>query len=121
MFAAVVEMSFRASHQLSLPDGSNEPVHWHNWSVAAEVAGEKLDSMGVVMDFRKLRAALGEIIAEFDNSQLNGILYFQENNPSAENIARHIYEKLDPRLPKNVDLETIRVGEEPGCWAKFGK
>lgn len=119
MFTISVEMSFQASHQLALPDGSKEPAHSHNWSVTAEVAAEKLDNIGVVMDFQALKADLGDILAPFDDSKLDAIAYFQQNNPSAENVAKYIYEKLRPKLPRRVDLESITVGEEKGCRAKF--
>lgn len=121
MFTVSVEMGFRASHKLTLPDGSKEAAHRHNWSVTADVAGKKLDNMGVVMDFHRLKAVLGRIIAELDDLPLNEIGYFQRNNPSAENVARYIYEKLAARLPEGVELQSIKVGEEAGCWAKFGK
>ena len=119
MFTISVEMSFQASHQLALPDGSKEPTHSHNWSVTAEVVGKKLDNMGVVMDFHKLRAELGRIIAPFDNSQLGTIDYFQKNYPSAENVAKYIYEKIRAKLPQGVDIRSVKVGEEQGCWAKY--
>jgi 6-pyruvoyltetrahydropterin/6-carboxytetrahydropterin synthase len=119
VFAISVEMSFQASHQLALPDGSKEPAHSHNWSVTAEVAGESLDEMGVVMDFHQLRAALGDIIAPFDNSQLDAIDYFQKNAESAENVAKYIYNKLKARLPHGVKIVRVKVGEEKGCWAEY--
>ena len=112
-------MDFHALHQLTSEDGSKEPTHSHNWSVTAEIGSEKLDNTGLVMDFHKLRAVVGDIIAPLDNSQLGAIAYFQQNNPSAENVARYIYEKLRGKLPKSVDLQSVRVGEEQGCWAKF--
>ena len=119
MFAISVEMSFQASHQLLLPDGSKELAHSHNWSVTAEVAGETLDEMGVVMDFHQLQAALGDIIAPFDNSQLGDIDYFRQNAESAENVAKYIYDKLSGRLPEGVRIAGIKVGEGEGCWAKY--
>lgn len=119
MFAISVEMSFQASHQLALPNGSKEPAHSHNWSVKAEVAAENLDEMGVVMDFHKLRAYLGDIIAPFDNSQLDAIDYFKQNAESAENVAKYIHDKLKSSLPKNVKIASIEVGEEKGCRAKY--
>jgi len=119
VFAISVEMSFAASHQLALPDGSKEPAHSHNWSVTAEVACESLDEMGVVMDFRQLQAALADIIAPFDNSRLDAIDYFQKNAESAENVAKYIYEKLSGRLPEGVRIAGIKVGEEERCWAKY--
>jgi 6-pyruvoyltetrahydropterin/6-carboxytetrahydropterin synthase len=129
MFTVSIETHFRASHQLTLPDGSKEPLHHHNWAVTAEVSCDKLDSMGFVMDFRRLKAAVDKIIAEgsrkagsqFDNIPLDSIDYFQRNNSSAENVAKYIFDKLEPKLPDGVKLRSIRVVEEPGCSAKFDK
>jgi len=50
---------------------------------------------------------------------LNEISYFRQNNPSAENVARYIYEKLRAKLPEGVKLQNIRVVEEPGLRGKF--
>jgi len=119
LFTISVEMSFAAAHQLALANGSKEPLHSHNWSVIAEVAAEKLDDFGVVMDFHKLRSELGDIIAPFDNSQLGDVDYFRRNSQSAENVARYVYEKLGARLPQGVKIKSVRVGEERGCRAKY--
>jgi len=119
MFTVSVETHFRAPHQLALPDGSKEPVHYHNWLITAEVSAEALTSLGVVMDFRRLKAIVDDIVAEFDNVPLDSIDYFQRNNSSAENVAKYIYEKLKLRLPKDLKLRSINVTEEPGCSAKF--
>ena len=121
MFTVSVETHFWASHQLTLPDGSKEPPHRHNWSVTVDVSTEALNSMGLVMDFRQLKAMVDKMIAEFDNTALDKIGYFQRNNSSAENVAGYIYEKLGLKLPQDVKLEAIRVVEEPGCSAKFAK
>jgi len=122
MLTISVDTHFWASHQLSLPDGSKEPVHSHNWSVTADVSPlwpNILSSMGLVMDFRRLKAMLDNIVAEFDNMALDSIDYFRPINSSAENVAKYIYEKLQLRLPKGVKLEAITVAEKPGCSAKF--
>ena len=124
MFTIAVETNFQASHQLRLADGSKEPMHRHNWLVAVEVSSDKLNSIGLVMDFHRLRAMVERIVAEFDNPDTRGldsIDYFRTNNPSAEMIAKYIYETLGPELPTGVKLEAVRVVEEPGCSAKFGK
>lgn len=119
MLTVSVETCFWASHQLTLPDGSKEPVHSHNWAVTAYVGSNTVSNMGLVMDFRRLKAMLDDIVAEFDNVALEGIDYFQQNNSTAENVARYIYEKLQTTLPKGVKLEAVEVAEEPGCAAKF--
>jgi 6-pyruvoyltetrahydropterin/6-carboxytetrahydropterin synthase len=102
-----------------MPDGSKELSHRHNWSATADVSSHELDGMGLVIDFRHLTATLKEIVAEFDNKALDEIDYFRRNNPSAENVAKYIYEKLGPRLPQAVKLDSVSVVEEPGCSAKF--
>jgi 6-pyruvoyltetrahydropterin/6-carboxytetrahydropterin synthase len=106
---------------LTLPDGSKEPVHSHDWSATADVSSEKLNSMGLVMDFNQLKAMIDSIGAEFENGALDAISYFQQNNPSAENVAKYIYDELLIGLPRGVKLQNIRVVEEPGCSAKFGE
>ena len=121
MFTIRVETQFGASHQLALPDGSKEPLHHHNWVVTANISSDKLDSMGLVMDFCQLKAMVDEITAEFDNAQLDSIDYFRRNNPSAENVSKYIFDKLEPKLPGGVKLRSVRVVEEPGCSAKFSK
>jgi len=119
MFTVSVETHFWASHQLALLDGSKEQAHRHNWLVAADVSSDKLNSMGLVMDFNRLKAMLDEIVAEFDNVALDETKYFRQNNSSAENVARYIYGKLRTKLPKDVKLRSIRIVEEPGCSVVF--
>lgn len=121
MFTVSVETDFWASHQLALPDGPKEPPHRHNWVVTADVGSEKLNSMGLVMDFSQLKAMLDNIVSEFDNITLDEVDYFRRNNSSAENVAKYIYEKLESRLPDGVKLENVRVVEELGCSANFTK
>lgn len=119
MFTISVETHFWASHQLLLPDGSKEPVHHHNWLVTAEVGSESLNDMAVVMDFHKLKQMLDTIAADFSNKALNETGGFQQNNPSAENVAKYIYDKLSNELPRGVNLINVKVVEQPGCSAKY--
>lgn len=121
MFTISVERNFHASHQLVMPDGSKEPVHAHDWVVTVNISSEKLNNMGIVMDFRALRAIIDEIIAVFDNESLESITFFQQNNPSAENVAKYIYKKLLIELPESIKLQNVRVIEEPGCSAMFSE
>ena len=119
MFVLSVETCFWAWHQLKLPDGQTEPAHGHHWVVIADVSSDRLDTMGLVMDFRDLKAALDGIVAGFNNRQLDRLEPFSRNNPSAENVAKYIYEKLQARLGLDVRLDSVRVCEESGCWAKY--
>ena len=121
MFTISVETCFWASHQLTMPDGSKEATHHHNWLVRAEVSTEKLNSSGFVMDFLSLRKTLDSIVAQFDNTSLEKTDYFEQNNASAENVAKYIYEKLEPQLPEGLKVQSIHVMEGSNCSAKVSK
>ena len=121
MFEISVETHFYAGHELRLPDGKLEPSHNHDWIVTANVSSESLNNMGIVMNFHKLREILENITAKFNSESLNNMDFFQKINPSAENVAKFIYEKLEIELPENVKLEYVSVVEEPLCTAIFRK
>lgn len=119
MFTISIETRFAASHQLTLPDGSKEPIHQHDWTVTASVSSDKLNPTGVVIDFRRLRSILDNILEEFNNILLNDAGCFDDINPTAENVAKYIYQKLKPELPKGVELAGVTICEEAGCLAEF--
>src|SRR3989442_3722185 len=78
---------FSAAHQLRLYDGSLEPLHGHNWKVRVTASADKLDAIGVVMDFHELDRLLGAIIMAMHNTHLNDLPAFAVLNPSTENVA----------------------------------
>ena len=121
MFTISVETHFWASHQLLLPDGSKEPEHHHNWLVTVEVGSKKLNDMDIVMDFHELKAMVDNIAAEFDNKALNDTGCFRQNNPSAESVAKYIYDKIKTGLPQGIKLLNVKVVEQTGCSAKFSE
>lgn len=121
MYEVVVTGVFAAAHQLRLPDGSLEPLHGHNWHVRATYAGSGLDEMGVLVDFTRLRPALQAVLGELNDTFLNELPAFEEINPSAENVAGLIAERLtraDVGGHPSAQLAEVEVEEEPGCFAR---
>ena len=60
---------FSAGHFITLSDELCEPIHGHNWTVAAEIDGS-VDAHGMVVDFLLLRDRLSAIVAELDHRML---------------------------------------------------
>src|SRR5262245_20722053 len=117
MFEVTVSGWFAAAHQLRLLDGTLEPLHGHNWKVQVTFAGPKLDRMGVLIDFTRLRPQLDEILAAMHDRNLNDVPAFRDKNPSAENVAVLIAERLTTGTtgpPICVEVE-----ETPGCFARY--
>jgi len=108
-FEITTERRFSAAHQLRLYDGSLEPVHGHNWRVRVTVAAERLDSIGVVMDFHELERRVDRVLADLDSGHLNEKQPMADLNPSAENVAFHVARSL--RLPNRVKLLSVEVWE----------
>jgi len=119
MYTLFVEMQFRAQHQLTHENGTQEPLHEHNWAVVAEVSSDKLDKNELVMDFEELKSMLDSILQDFRGQRLESLGIFEQLNVSAETIARTIYEKLAPTLPVSVRLNAVEVTEAPGCRARY--
>jgi 6-pyruvoyltetrahydropterin/6-carboxytetrahydropterin synthase len=108
---------FAAAHQLRLYDGSLEPLHGHNWVVRVTVGSEKLDAIGVVMDFHELDRQVEGILAGWHNRHLNEVEAFRELNPSTENVAVVLARGL--RLPEGVGVVSVEVWETEGNSAVY--
>ena len=113
-----IRTSFSAAHSI-LIDGEQEPLHGHDWSVVVEVTSDTLDPDGLVCDFHELEATLARIVAPLRNGNLNEITPFNDVNPTAEHVAKHIAESMSKTLPDGVKLTSVRIGEAPGCEATY--
>jgi 6-pyruvoyltetrahydropterin/6-carboxytetrahydropterin synthase len=102
-----------------MPGGQTEPLHEHNWVVRSAVAAKNLDETGLVIDFRWLEAKMKEVVSPLDGARLEELACFGDVNASAENVAKYIYDTLEPLLPGRVKLQYVEVLEAPACWAKY--
>jgi 6-pyruvoyltetrahydropterin/6-carboxytetrahydropterin synthase len=122
MFEVMVEESFAAGHALRGYKGKCENVHGHNYKVRVVLAGEQLDSVGLLYDFVALRRLLAEIIRGLDHRFLNDLPPFTDINPSAENIARYFYDELARRVgtsPNGATLREVTVSESETTTATY--
>jgi 6-pyruvoyltetrahydropterin/6-carboxytetrahydropterin synthase len=121
MYEISVESSFSAAHRLKNYRGPCETLHGHNWLVRATVRCESLDASGLGIDFKVLKDHLKAILGEFDHKDLNAVLDPLKINPSSENIARYIFEKLEKNLPAGWkgSVARIEVQETPGSCAAY--
>ena len=120
-YQIITETAFTASHALRLPDGSDEPVHSHDWPVAVTVESDQLDGMSCVMDFHELEKIVDAILDPWHEQHLNGIAPFanQAINPSAERVAEQIALAVMNKLPQGVTLHEVCIGEAEGCTAVY--
>jgi 6-pyruvoyltetrahydropterin/6-carboxytetrahydropterin synthase len=98
MYELKVVTKFAAAHQLTMVGEKCENLHGHNWKVEVYVTGEQTDEAGVLMDFGIIKKHVREIMAMLDHKYLNEIDYFQQNQPSSENIAYFVATQLQKRI-----------------------
>ena len=103
MFEVSVEDTFAAGHALRGYRGKCENPHGHNYKVRITLAGESLDHIGLLYDFKDLKQVMGEVIDRLDHQFLNDIEPFRQQNPSAENMAKYFYEEVSARLKQMTD------------------
>ncbi|MEM1582974.1 MAG: 6-carboxytetrahydropterin synthase QueD [Candidatus Bathyarchaeia archaeon] len=116
MYRLRVESQFNAAHKLIGYRGKCSRIHGHTWKVEVFVVGEKLDEIGILVDFNILKERLEEIVEKLDHSFLND---FKEiGNPTSENISKYIFKNLGD-LPEGVKLEKVRVWESPSVWCEY--
>jgi len=120
MFEVAVEYSFAAGHALRGYKGKCENVHGHNYKVRVSVQGEKLNSIGLLVDFTDLRGALKELAERFDHHFLNEVAPFDEINPSAENLAYYMGTELQKRMINHgVSVNCVTVWETDSTSASY--
>lgn len=102
MFEVRVESDFAAAHFLQDYHGKCENLHGHNYKVYVHAKGNELDAGGMLLDFGVLKNSLRNVCKILDHTNLNDL---QENgksvfnqNPSAERIAKFIFDKVKEDL-----------------------
>ena len=108
MYEVTIIKSFSAAHVLAEIGGKCEDLHGHNFKVEVTVAASELDSTGLLIDFRVFKKWLGEILEDIDHKHLNIVSSFAGINPSAENIAKYICEKMELKV-KSSKINVVRV------------
>ncbi|OQA00415.1 MAG: 6-carboxy-5,6,7,8-tetrahydropterin synthase [Planctomycetes bacterium ADurb.Bin412] len=120
MYTATVEITFKATHSLLLPDNQKEPLHEHDWKVTATVESRQLDAYGMVIDFHKLQKLLKKTVEPLGRAaSVNELPDFQNGNPSTECIAKYIYDRMAGKLVGNLTLRKVVLWETPDCRACY--
>jgi 6-pyruvoyltetrahydropterin/6-carboxytetrahydropterin synthase len=98
MYELKVVTKFAAAHRLTMVGEKCENMHGHNWKIEVCVRGEKTDEAGILMDFGIIKKHVREIMALLDHKYLNELDYFQQSQPSSENIAFLVATQLQKRI-----------------------
>ncbi len=109
MYELIVLQEFSAAHRLRGYPGKCERLHGHNWKVEVRVSSRLLDRLGMVKDFKELKALTAQVLKDLDHCDLNDHPAFKDQNPSAENLARYIYGQISQETAGTEGLRIDKV------------
>ena len=99
------QFSFDAAHRLPhVPEGHKcGRLHGHTFQVTIKLSGEVDEKMGWLMDFADIKTITQPVLEQLDHYYLNEIEGLE--NPTSENIAQWMWQKLKPKLPLLSEIE----------------
>ena len=120
MFELDVEREFSSAHHLKGYNGNCSEKHGHNWGVQVFIRADELDEIGIAVDFKALKRELDAILLELDHKDLNTVPPFDQINPTSENIAKTIYQRLASKLnDSRVKVHRVRISENKSSGASY--
>lgn len=117
LYRTFVETHFTSAHKIHGYSGHCGRLHGHTWKVRVEVETQKLNSIGISMDFKELKRLIQIPLGKLDHVYLNEIPPFDKENPTAEHLAAFIYKEIKKLLPPDIQLKKVTVWESEnyGC------
>jgi 6-pyruvoyltetrahydropterin/6-carboxytetrahydropterin synthase len=145
-FRIAKTFTIESGHLLTKHPGACRFPHGHSRTVEVIVTSDRLDDRDMVCDFKALKTAVADIINRYDHSfSLNTsdprfrelraaygerVLAFQNTDPTTEVLAREIFWEIRAQMtaaasdaempiPFSVKLERVRVTETGTSWAEY--
>ena len=120
MYEVTIIKSFSSAHLLAQIGGKCEELHGHNFKVEVTVSAPDLKEMGLLIDFRVVKKWLSEILDQMDHKHLNELPFFSGINPSAENIAKYIYDEMELKVKTSgVNVARIKIWESENAAVTY--
>lgn len=131
MFLVTKEIRFCYGHRLLNYEGKCRHLHGHNGRAVITLRAKALDQLGMVMDFSEIKKVIGgwidqtldhRMLLHKDDPvlpflrQLGEPLFLLDVNPTAENIAKLIY---DHTAARGFPIEQVQLWETDDSWAVY--
>ena len=114
MFVLKIVTDFASAHSLRDYPGDCSSLHGHNWPVEVMVSSQVLDDTGIAIDFREIKRQAKVGVKRLDHQYLNEIKPFDVLNPTAENIAKYLFDEIDILInDENVKVKEVLIWETP--------
>jgi len=113
MIELTQEFGFDAAHYLGVGAPENRRLHGHSFYVEVTLRGEPDARTGVLRDLGAVKAVLDQIREDLDHRLLNEMEGLE--NPTLENLARHIFQRAKSSLPEVARVKIRRPSYGQSC------
>lgn len=110
MFELSIRSSISSAHFIPGYEGPCKNLHGHTWKIEAVFETADLDRLGMVADFVILKERFRKFLSAIDHVCLNELEYFKKNPPTAEHIAKYVYEGFS-KIVQPLKIKRVEVWE----------
>ena len=122
MYELKVITDFASAHKLRNFRCECEKLHGHNWRIEVVLSGDRLNEAGLLIDFKDVKTAANNVLGDLDHSYLNDLPQFKNENPSSENIAAYLFQRLSSELNKShLKVTKVTAWESDSACASYGE
>ena len=133
-------IEFDAAHRIMDHESKCKMLHGHRYALEITFAANQLDNLGRVIDFGNIKEIFGSWIDEnLDHNTILNVkdkelgalisgqtgqkIYYLSENPTAENIAKHLFYDILPKLFADFEakITQIKIFETPNCIAQINE
>jgi 6-pyruvoyltetrahydropterin/6-carboxytetrahydropterin synthase len=134
MYKVEKKFTFPMGHRLSKHSGACANIHGHNFNVMVGVKSHILNENDMVIDFSDLKDIVNEIIRPLDHctllnkddedfiafcTKMGSKIMKVPSDPTAEALAKALYDNIKLKLPENVEVDYITVYENENSKATY--
>lgn len=103
------DFTFAAAHAIRGHTRGCQNLHGHNYRVRVHLKAERLDELGMVLDFADLKEMMQAILGPFDHRVINDIPPFDQRNTTAELFSEYVFAEVARRLADQERVRVVRV------------
>ncbi len=110
MYELTIKSDFASAHFVRGYPGNCKDLHGHTWKVEVTLESGRLDTTGMVVDFKVIKQQLKDFLKHMDHVCLNDLAYFKTANPTTENLAQYIFDEFG-KVCQPLKVKKVRVWE----------
>lgn len=118
MYELCIRDEIASAHLIRGYEGKCQYLHGHTWKVEVFLESAELNELGMAEDFAVLKRKLKKLLSTMDHKNLNDLEMFQTLNPTAENMAKVIFDAFAKEIVP-LRMKKVKIWESDRAFASY--